>query len=151
MKQCNNRIFRTTEWMPMQMHIVNTQYKQFNVCIHIICWIVTLMKVGKWKQPGLNRHSRDIFHRPGGSSWSSPLRLNMIRQGRLVLVIRGRESQNYSKRVIRLESTKIIWFSWWPGGRLDRLPGGRSRALFSQAKAKGTISLESTQIRWFLW
>jgi hypothetical protein len=32
--------------------------------------------------------------------------LETIRQGRLVLVIGGQESQNYTKRVIRLESTK---------------------------------------------
>jgi hypothetical protein len=63
--------------------------------------------------------------------------LEMIRQGRLVLVIWGQESQNYSSEVIRLKSTKIWWYSWWPGGRLDRLPGGRSRTVFSQAKAKG--------------
>jgi hypothetical protein len=31
--------------------------------------------------------------------------------GRLVLVIGGQESQNYSKRAIRLESIKIKWFS----------------------------------------
>ncbi len=37
--------------------------------------------------------------------------LKMIRQGRLVLVSRGQESQNYSERVIRLETTKIRWFS----------------------------------------
>jgi hypothetical protein len=37
--------------------------------------------------------------------------LEMIRRARLVLVIRGQELQNYSKRAIRLESTKIRWFS----------------------------------------
>jgi hypothetical protein len=37
--------------------------------------------------------------------------LKMIRLGRLVLVIGGQESQNYSSEVIRLESTKIRWFS----------------------------------------
>ncbi len=37
--------------------------------------------------------------------------LKMIRRGRLVLVIGGQESQNYSERVIRLESTKIRWLS----------------------------------------
>jgi hypothetical protein len=37
--------------------------------------------------------------------------LEMIRQGRLVLVIRGQESQNYSGEVIKLDSTKIRWFS----------------------------------------
>jgi hypothetical protein len=33
--------------------------------------------------------------------------LEMIKQGRLILVIRGQESQYYSSEVIRLESTKI--------------------------------------------
>jgi hypothetical protein len=61
----------------------------------------------------------------------------MIRQGRLVLFIGGQESQNNSYEVIRLKSTKIRWFSWWPGERLDQLPSSRSRAEFSQAKAKG--------------
>jgi hypothetical protein len=37
--------------------------------------------------------------------------LEMIRRGRLVLVIGGQESQNYSKKVIRVESTKIRRFS----------------------------------------
>jgi hypothetical protein len=37
--------------------------------------------------------------------------LEMIRRGRLVLVIIGQEPQNCSKRIIRLESTKIRWFS----------------------------------------
>jgi hypothetical protein len=37
--------------------------------------------------------------------------LEMIRRERLVLVIGGQESQNYSKRVIRVEFTKIGWFS----------------------------------------
>jgi hypothetical protein len=37
--------------------------------------------------------------------------LEMNNQGRLVFAIRGLESQNYSKKVIRLESTKIRWFS----------------------------------------
>ncbi len=61
--------------------------------------------------------------------------LETIRWGRLVLVIGGQESQNYSGEVIRLKSTKIRWFLWWPGGRLGQLPSGRSRAVFSQAKA----------------
>jgi hypothetical protein len=62
--------------------------------------------------------------------------LETIRRGRLVLVFGGQESQNYSGEVIRLKSTKIRWFLWWPGGRLDQLPSGRSRAVFSQAEAK---------------
>jgi hypothetical protein len=37
--------------------------------------------------------------------------LKMIRRGRLVLVIGGQESKNYSKELIRLEFTKIRWFS----------------------------------------
>jgi hypothetical protein len=37
--------------------------------------------------------------------------LEIFRRGRLVLVIRGQEYQSYSKRAIRLESTKIRWFS----------------------------------------
>jgi hypothetical protein len=37
--------------------------------------------------------------------------LEMIRQERLILVIRGQESQNCSKRAIRLKVTKIRWFS----------------------------------------
>jgi hypothetical protein len=37
--------------------------------------------------------------------------LEMIKPERLVLVIGGQEYQNYSKRVIRLKSTKIRWFS----------------------------------------
>ncbi len=48
----------------------------------------------------------------------------------------GQESQNYSSEVTRLEYTMIRWFSWWTGERFDQLPGGRSRAVFSQAKAK---------------
>ncbi len=28
---------------------------------------------------------------------------------------------------IRLKSTQIRWFSWWPGGRLDLLRGGQRR------------------------
>jgi hypothetical protein len=61
----------------------------------------------------------------------------MIRWGRLVPVIRGQESQNYSNEVIRLASTKIRWFSGLSGVRLDRLPGVCSRAVFFKAKAKG--------------
>ncbi len=61
-----------------------------------------------------------------------------MRGGRLILVIRGQESQNCSSEVIRLQFTKIIWFSWWPGMRMDHcLPGGHSRAVFFQAKEKG--------------
>jgi hypothetical protein len=43
---------------------------------------------------------------------STKMILETIRrgQGRLVLVIGGQESQNYSSEVIRLESTKIRWF-----------------------------------------
>jgi hypothetical protein len=63
--------------------------------------------------------------------------LKTIRWGRLFLFIGGQESQNYTSEVIRLKSTKIRWFSWWPVGKLDQLPGGCSRAVFSQAKAKG--------------
>jgi hypothetical protein len=37
--------------------------------------------------------------------------LEMIMRGRLVLVFGGEESQNYSKRAIRLKSTNIKWFS----------------------------------------
>jgi hypothetical protein len=37
--------------------------------------------------------------------------LETIRLWRLVLVIKGKESQKYSNEVIRLESTKIKWFS----------------------------------------
>jgi hypothetical protein len=37
--------------------------------------------------------------------------LEIIRRGKLVLVIRGQESQNHSKRAIRLQSTQIEWFS----------------------------------------
>jgi hypothetical protein len=37
--------------------------------------------------------------------------LETIRQGKLVLVIGGQKSQNYSVLVIRLESTMIRWFS----------------------------------------
>jgi hypothetical protein len=59
--------------------------------------------------------------------------LEMIRRGRLILVIIGQESQNYSSEVVRLKSTKIRW----PGVRLDCFSSGRSRAVFSQAKAKG--------------
>jgi hypothetical protein len=88
---------------------------------------------------GLTMHLRDIQYckDQGRSSWTNPLRLDAIRWGRLILIITGQESQSYSSEVIRLESTKIRWFSWWPGVRLDRLPGSCSRAVFSQAKAKG--------------
>jgi hypothetical protein len=65
-----------------------------------------------------------------------------IRQGRLVLVIRGQESQNDSSEVFRLKSAKIRWFSRWQGMRLDWLPGGCSRAVFSQAKAKGNYQAQ---------
>jgi hypothetical protein len=64
--------------------------------------------------------------------------LEMIRQGRLVLVIGGQESQNYSKRAIRLESTQIRVSR--DGMSLDLFLGGRSRAILSQAKAKGDCS-----------
>jgi hypothetical protein len=49
----------------------------------------------------------------------------------------AQETQNYSKRVIKLESTQSRWFTWWPGIRLDRSPGGHSWATLSQAKSKG--------------
>ncbi len=61
----------------------------------------------------------------------------MIKQERLVLVIGGQESQNYSSKVIRLGPTQIRWFLWRPGETQDRLPRGHSRAVFSQAKAMG--------------
>ncbi len=38
---------------------------------------------------------------------------------------------------------KPLVFSRWPGGRLDRLPGGHSRAVFTQAKAKGDYQAQS--------
>jgi hypothetical protein len=63
--------------------------------------------------------------------------LKAIKWGRLVLVVRGQEGQNYSSEIIWLESTRIRWFAWWPGRRLDQLPSGHSMAVFSQAKAKG--------------
>jgi hypothetical protein len=37
--------------------------------------------------------------------------LETIRLGKLNLVIGGQESQNYTGEVIRLESTKVRWFS----------------------------------------
>jgi hypothetical protein len=58
------------------------------------------------KNKGLTMHSSDTLHR-----LRVIMVLMMIRQWRLVLVIRGQESQNYSNEVIRLESTKIRWFS----------------------------------------
>jgi hypothetical protein len=60
----------------------------------------------------------------------------MIRLGWLILVFGGQESQNYSRRAIRLESTQIRWFTRWLDARLYRFPGGHSKAIFSQAKAK---------------
>jgi hypothetical protein len=88
----------------------------------------------------LTKHSRDILHRRRGITLikSTKIRCSQDDQtGRLVLVIWSQESQNYSKRVIRLGSTKIKWFLWWPSMRLDQFPGDSSRAVFSQAKAKG--------------
>jgi hypothetical protein len=49
-----------------------------------------------------------------GTTLVESLRLDgslMIRRWRLVLVIGGQESQNYSKRTVRLKSTQIRWFS----------------------------------------
>jgi hypothetical protein len=65
--------------------------------------------------------------------------LEMIRKGRLVLLSEAMSIKTTQRgsRVIRLKSTKIRWFSCWLGGRLDQLSSGRSRAVFSQAKAKG--------------
>jgi hypothetical protein len=44
--------------------------------------------------------------------------LKMIRQGRLVLFIGGKESQTNSEKTGRLESTQIRWFLCQSGGRL---------------------------------
>jgi hypothetical protein len=63
--------------------------------------------------------------------------LEKICRGRLVLVIGGQESQNYSKRVIRLEST------------MTSFPVAAQGVYSLKLMPWGTTRLEATQIRWF--
>jgi hypothetical protein len=72
--------------------------------------------------------------------------INMIRQGRLVLVIGGQESQSYSKKVIRLESLRL------DNSRDGQAVGWTSYLVAAQwlyslkLKPRGTIRFESTQM-----
>ncbi len=45
-----------------------------------------------------------------------------------------------SRGAIRLESTQIRWFLWWPGGRLDLINGG-------QRRSKGELENNSRKLR----
>jgi hypothetical protein len=45
-----------------------------------------------------------------------------------------------SRGAIRLKSTQIKWFSWWPGGRLDCVNGGLS-------PSKGKLENNSGKLR----
>jgi hypothetical protein len=66
------------------------------------------------KKRGLIGPSRDTLHKAKGITLLESTKIRwfeMIRRGKLVLVIGGQDFQNYSKRAIRLESTQIRWFS----------------------------------------
>ncbi len=81
-------------------------------------------------------HSRDILHKAKGDRLS-PLRLEgseTIRQRRLVLFIGDQESQNYSKKTIRLEPTQIRWF---------RDSQARGWSVRAQANSRATFSKDA--------
>jgi hypothetical protein len=66
------------------------------------------------EKEGLIVRSRDTLHKAKGITLIESIRMmftEVIRWGRLVLVIGGQESKNYSNRAIRLKSTQIRWFS----------------------------------------
>jgi hypothetical protein len=75
--------------------------------------------------------------------------IEMIRQGRLVLVIGGQESQSYSKKVTRLEIIRLdSSHDGQAGGWTNCLVA--AQGLYSlKLKPRGIIRFESTQIRLF--
>ncbi len=55
-----------------------------------------------------------------------------------------------SRGAIRLESTQIRWFLWWPGREAGLSWGGGQRHSKLSLISRGH-HLDSTQIRWFSW
>ncbi len=69
--------------------------------------------------------------------------LEMMRRGRLVLVIGAKSLITNSRKTISLESTQIRWFSWQSVERLDRLLGGQRRSkreLENDSKQPGDLT-----------
>jgi hypothetical protein len=57
-----------------------------------------------------------------------------------------------SRGAVRLESSQVRRFSWWPGWEAGTLWGGGQRHWKSKLSSRGGgIRLESMQIRCFLW
>jgi hypothetical protein len=124
-----------------------------------MCTYNSLDRYFNWEQSmntagrnvGFAMCSKDILHRTRGiilieftkirwfSRWSDGGGWSLLSEAKSLKTAQVRSSDS--------SDTKIRWFSWWPGRRLDRLPGGCSRAVSSQAKQRGTIRLVSTQIR----
>jgi hypothetical protein len=69
--------------------------------------------------------------RPRGLSESISLRLEGFRTDRREAGPRERQPRvleiKLAQGAIRLKSTQIRWFTWWPGGRLARINGGQRR------------------------
>ncbi len=72
---------------------------------------------------------------------STKIRWFLRQSGGGLFLLSETKSLKTTQVVILLKSTKIRCFSC-PGGRLDRLPGDRSRVVFSQAKSKGNYQAQ---------
>jgi hypothetical protein len=63
------------------------------------------------RKRGLTERSRDTLHRPRGITLIRSTRIRWFSRlsggGRLLLVIGGQESQDYSKRAIRFEPLRL--------------------------------------------
>jgi hypothetical protein len=100
--------------------------------------------------------SKDILHKAKGDHigqvHSDHKVLKVIRKKGADLFDRRLRVSKLCQEVIRLESTQIRLFLWWPDRRLMRMSRGRTQELHSlKLKPRETTRLESTQIRQFLW